>query len=166
MSDDKKFPPMMTKEAFESLYKSEDGWSTVYEGPTLRIPNFEKFEGVREIMRQTEEAGGYQKEFSESLVTEDDGLTGSDSIREGIDAEILQMMNKSLVEEEAAIIDDLKRQMEAKIPQLLDQATHCQKCGSDIHISSTLVSCTKCTWFYVPLQVSNIFNKKEDKAPL
>ena len=95
MSEDKKFPPMMTKEAIESLYKSEDGWSTVYVGPTLRIPNFEKLEGVREIMRQTEEAGGYRKEFSESLVTEDDGLTGSESIREGIDQEILEKIIQS-----------------------------------------------------------------------
>jgi len=63
--------------------------------------------------------------------------TGADSIREGIDAEILQMMmNKILVEEEAAIIDDLKRQMEAGVimPQV-----------------------------YVPLQISNLFKKEEDK---
>ena len=135
MSDDKKYP-VVSKEVVDNVFTSENGWATVYEGPTLRIPNFE-----------------VKKE-----------ATGADSIREGIDAEILQMMmNKSLVEEEAAIIDDLKRQMEAKIPQLLDQATHCPKCRSDIHISSTLVSCTKCTWFYVPLQVSNLFKKEEGK---
>jgi hypothetical protein len=128
-------PSVVLKEVIDKVFSSDDGWTTVYEGPTLRIPDFE-----------------VKKE-----------ATGADSIREGIDAEILQMMNKSLVEEEAAIVDDLKRQMEAKIPQLLDQATHCPKCGSDIHISSTLVSCTKCIWFYVPLQVSNIFKKEEDK---
>lgn len=99
-----------TKEVLEAVScldcKTQD---TVICGPTLRIPDFE-----------------VKKE-----------ATGADSIREGIDAEILQMMmNKSLVEEEAAIIDDLKRQMEAGVimPQV-----------------------------YVPLQVSNIFKKKEDK---
>jgi len=64
-----------------------------------------------------------------------------------------------IAEEEAAIIDDLKRQMEAKIPQLLDQTTHCPKCGADIRISQLVVDCTKCTWFYVPLQVSYLFKK-------
>ena len=101
--------PVVSKELIDKVFSSDDGWTTVYEGPTLRIPCFE-----------------VKKE-----------ATGADSIREGIDAEILQMMmNKSLVEEEAAIIDDLKRQMEAGVimPQV-----------------------------YVPLQVSNIFKKKEDK---
>lgn len=107
MSDDKKYP-VVSKEVVDNVFSSENGWSTIYEGPTLRIPDFE-----------------VKKE-----------ATGADSIREGIDAEILQMMNKSLVEEEAAIIDDLKRQMEAGVimPQV-----------------------------YVPLQVSNIFKKEEDK---
>ena len=52
-------------------------------GPTLRIPSFEKLEGVREIMRQTEEAGGYRKEFSESLVIEDDGLKSKVTYNDG-----------------------------------------------------------------------------------
>ena len=108
MSDDKKYP-VVSKEAVDNIFTSENGWATVYEGPTLRIPDFE--------------------------VKKD--ATGADSIREGIDTEILQMMmNKSLVEEEAAIIDYLKRQMEAGVimPQV-----------------------------YVPLQVSNLFKKEEGK---
>jgi len=130
MSGDKKYP-VVSKEVVDNVFTSENGWATVYEGPTLRILDFE-----------------VKKE-----------ATGAESIREGIDSEILQMMNKSLVEEEVAIVDDLKRQMEAKIPQLLDQATHCPKCGADIRISQLVVDCTKCTWFYVPLQISHVFKK-------
>ena len=70
---------------------------------------------------------------------------------------------QAVIAEDAAILDDLKRQMEAKIPQLLDQATHCPKCEAKIYISPTVVSCTKCSWFYVPLQVTNLFEKKEEK---
>jgi hypothetical protein len=206
MSSNKKNPAIIPKEAIDSLYKPEDGWNTMHKGPwipnrtivpgapltneekdnqgdtntdyNIRIPDFKKIEGVKQIMQQTEEFGGYDKEFSEPTTTKDDGLKGSESIRTGIDAEILQtLMNKgigikskvesiasqalagTLAEEEAAIIDDLKRQMEAKIPQLLDQATHCPKCGADIRISQLVVDCTKCTWFYVPLQVSYLFKK-------
>ena len=228
MSDDKKYP-VVSKDVLDNIFTSENGWTTLYEGPTLkmtktevldnplkqvsvdgtipdrtfvpdfpvicgskgcqidpnkdyqvRVPDFHKLEGVREIIRQTEEAGGYRKEFSESLVTEEDGLVGVDSIRAGIDAEILnklsnagidvlkevqeaasQFMAQALAEEEAAIVDDLKRQMEAKIPQLLDEATHCPKCGADTYISPRVISCSKCTWFYIPLQVSHIFKKEE-----
>ena len=106
--------------------------STVQVGPTLKIPSFE---------------------------TE---ATGAESIREGIDQEILKKMKQvalgkawdqavqAVIAEDAAILDDLKRQMEAKIPQLLDQATHCPKCEADICISPEVVSCTKCSWFRVP----------------
>lgn len=184
MNDSKKYP-VVSKEVIDKVFTSDDGWTTVYEGPTIRmtktkvldnpleyvsvdvtipertvvpdfpivcgskgcpidpnkdyqvrVPDFHKFEGVREIMRQTEEAGGYEKEFSKSLATEDDGLVGSDSIRAGIDAEILEKMEReALAAEDAAIIDDLKRQMEAGciMPQI-----------------------------YTPLQISHIF-KKEDK---
>ena len=95
--------------------------------------------------------------------------TGADSIREGIDHEILERIEQAALgkawdqavkAEDAAILDDLKRQMEAKIPQLLAQATHCPKCEADICISPEVVSCTKCSWFRVPLQVTNLFEKK------
>lgn len=85
--------PVVPKEVIDKVLTSDDGWTTVYEGPS---------------------------------------------------------------------ISDLKRQMEAKIPQLLDEATHCPKCGADRYISPRVISCSKCTWFYVPLQISHIF-KKEDK---
>ena len=126
----------LSREAIDYLYppEAESGWATVQVGPTLKIPSFE---------------------------TE---ATGADSIREGIDQEILEKLQQEAVKlEETAILDDLKRQMEAKIPQLLDQATHCPKCEADIHISPRVVSCTKCSWFYVPLQVTNLFEKKEEK---
>lgn len=134
--------PTLSREAIDYLHPAESGWATVQVGPTLKIPSFE---------------------------TE---ATGADSIREGIDHEILKKMKQAALgkvwdqavqAEDAAILDDLKRQMEAKIPQLLDQATHCPKCEADIHISPTVVSCTKCSWFYVPLQVTNLFEKKENK---
>ena len=135
MSGDKKYP-VVSKEVVDNVFTSENGWATVYEGPTLRILDFE-----------------VKKE-----------ATGAESIREGIDSEILQMMNKSLAEEEVAIVDDLKRQMEAKSPQLLDQATKCPKCEADIVlILPEVITCSKCNWFYVPLQVSNLFKKEEDK---
>ena len=111
---------------------------------------------------------------------EGDGLVDSYSIRAGIDLEILnklsnagidvlkevqesasQFLAQTLAEEETAIVDDLKRQMEAKLPQFLDEATHCPKCGADRYISPTVITCSKCTWFYVPLQVSHIFKKEE-----
>lgn len=173
MSSNKKNPAIIPKEAIDSLYKPEDGWNTMHKGPwipkrtiipgapltneekdnqgdtntdyNIRIPDFKKIEGVKEIMQQTEEFGGYDKEFSEPTKTKDDGLTN--------------VLARVIAEEEAAIIDDLKRQMEAKIPQLLDQTTHCPKCGADIRISQLVVDCTKCTWFYVPLQVSYLFKK-------
>lgn len=69
-------------------------------------------------------------------VPEGDGLVGVDSIRAGIDAEILEKMEReALAAEDAAIVDDLMRQVKAGciMPQI-----------------------------YVPLQVSHIF-KKEDK---
>jgi hypothetical protein len=62
--------------------------------------------------------------------------TGSDSIRAGIDAEALEeMTRKALAMEDAAIVDDLKRQVNAGcvMPQI-----------------------------YVPLQVSHIFKKEEN----
>ena len=134
----------LSREAIDYLHPAESGWATVQVGPTLKIPSFE---------------------------TE---ATGADSIREGIDQEILKKMKQAalgkawdqavqaVISEDAAILDDLKRQMEAKIPQLLDQATHCPKCEADIYISPTVVSCTKCSWFYVPLQVTNLFEKKDE----
>lgn len=137
--------PTLSREAIDYIHPAESGWATVQVGPTLKIPSFE---------------------------TE---ATGADSIREGIDQEILKKMKQAalgkawdqavqaVIAEDAAILDDLKRQMEAKIPQLLDQATHCPKCEADIYISPTVVSCTKCSWFRVPLQVTNLFEKKEEK---
>lgn len=59
-------------------------------------------------------------------------------------------------------MSDNKPALEAKLLQLLDEATHCPKCGSDTYISERVVSCSKCVWFYVPLQVSHIFKKEEN----
>ena len=87
---------------------SEDGWTTVYEGPTIRMTK---------------------------TIPEGDGLVGLDSIRAGIDAEILEKMEReALAAEDAAIVDDLMRQVKAGciMPQI-----------------------------YVPLQVSHTFKKEE-----
>jgi hypothetical protein len=80
-----------------------------------------------------------------------------DDLKRQMEAKIPQLLDQ-------ATKYDLKRQMEAKIPQLLDQATKCPKCEADIVlILPEVITCSKCNWFYVPLQVSNLFKKEEDK---
>lgn len=49
----------------------------------------------------------------------------------------------------------------AFMPQRI-KATHCPKCGANTYISPRVINCSKCTWFYIPLQVTHIF-EKEDK---
>lgn len=190
--------PVVSKEVIDKVFTSDDGWTTIYEGPTIRMTKTEVLDNPleyvsvdvtipeRTVVPDFPVVCGSKgcpidpnKDYR-IKVPEGDGLVGVDSIRAGIDAEILnklsnagidvlkevqeaasQFMAQALAEEEAAIVDDLKRQMEAKIPQLLDEATHCPKCGADTYISPRVISCSKCTWFYVPLQVSHIFKKEE-----
>ena len=173
--------PVVSKEVIDKVFTSDDGWTTIYEGPTIRMTKTEVLDNPleyvsvdvtipeRTVVPDFPVVCGSKgcpidpnKDYR-IKVPEGDGLVGVDSIRAGIDAEILEKMEReALAAEDAAIVDDLKRQMEAKIPQLLDEATHCPKCGAHTYISPRVISCSKCTWFYVPLQVSHIF-KKEDK---
>ena len=163
--------PVASKEVIDKVFTSDDGWTTAYEGPTIRMT---KTEVLDNPLKQVSVDGTIpertvvpdfpvvcgsngcpidpNKDYR-IKVPEGDGLVGSDSIRAGIDAEILnklsnagidvlkevqeaasQFMAQALAEEEAAIVDDLKRQMEAGC--VMQQV-------------------------YVPFQVSHIFKKEE-----
>ena len=178
--------PVVPKEVIDKVFTSDDGWTIVYEGPTIRLTKTEVLDNPLEYVSVdvTIPERTVVPDFpvvcgSKSCpidpnknyrikVPEGDGLVGVDSIRAGIDVQkevqkaTSTFLAQALAEEEVAIIDDLKRQMEAKIPQLLDEATHCPKCGANTYISPRVISCSKCTWFYIPLQVTHIF-EKEDK---
>jgi len=53
---------------------------------------------------------------------------------------------------------------EEDFKEILNQSTKCPKCEADIVlILPEVITCSKCNWFYVPLQVSNLFKKEEDK---
>lgn len=152
MNDSKKYP-VVSKEVIDKVFTSDDGWTTVYEGPTIRmtktvvLDNPLEYVSVdvtipeRTVVTDFPIVCGSKGSTIDPnkdyriKAPEDDGLVGSDSIRAGIDAEILEKMEReALAAEDAAIINDLKRQMEAGcvMPQI-----------------------------YTPLQVSHIFKKEE-----
>jgi hypothetical protein len=145
--------PVVPKEVIDKVLTSDDGWTTVYEGPTIRMTKTQVLDNPLEqvsvdvtIPERTVVpdfpvvcgSNGCPIDPNKDYrikVPEGDGLVGADSIRAGIDAEILEKMEReALAAEDAAIADDLKRQMEAGciMPQI-----------------------------YVPLQVSHIFKKEE-----
>lgn len=127
MSDNTKRYPVVSKEVVDKVFSSESGWTTVYEGPTVRMAKTVVLHNPIDYV---------SVELTVPEFSVEPEATGSDSIRAGIDAEALEeMTRKALAMEDAAIVDDLKRQVNAGcvMPQI-----------------------------YVPLQVSHIFKKEEN----
>jgi ribosomal protein S27AE len=57
---------------------------------------------------------------------------------------------------------DWKGTVEAAQKRLNMETMRCPRCGFVAHVSSTVVSCTKCNWVYVPLQIPSFEKEQEE----